>query len=692
MISRVRALAACASVLYASSALAQADAPELPQPIRETPRERASVWLRSSDEGTRILGLERLAAIGDPQSLAKLIDVVDTTRFDRTRLFAVRLLAPRAGEDRVQAALVRLLFSSQAESEGAVPEASSPERVALRTLTRETAALALAREGSERSRAVLVRALSSDTPLAWAASAALVAYPPPSFAPWSSAREKPSFPLTLTLARLPLEHFRGPGAPHATLLLREAVVRGDDRTRLAAMAALVARGDSEAREVAEYWAREGKRPALRIAATRALVRARAPGAVALVRGLLEDAATRRAGLELARRGPDPRLREPLFAALERREEDALLALDALAALADEPSVERLARECRHANMERAGRAAVGLGLAPGRIARRELAALLNDPRHEPARRRLLVRAAVVRAFVFEDEVSSLVKLLEALQRSSAAPDREVGSFGLAALDRKRAESLATSRDAAWARGALAAPAVSAAHKAAGDLIAPVPGLVWALPLTVPLVADAVPTSLLASWFGQPPELDPVVTWALAARDEERVSSWVLEAAHDPRPSVRTALALGLARSRREGVPSELVALYRFELDAGVRLAIVSALSERAAPGTRVLLEGARNFDPDARVRGRAGRALAAWAAQAPSARVRRSGEPGFAVGVRSTRALVWERVTTKPGRRAGVNVELPSGLVVPCEADADGWVVRLGIEPVRVSPFSAAGP
>ncbi|HTJ80577.1 MAG TPA: hypothetical protein VL400_02605 [Polyangiaceae bacterium] len=130
----------------------------------------------SPDERKR--GLERLAAIGTPEAIEALIGAMDSgsplARDPELRLHAVRLLSKFADRDEVRSYLVRELMDAagRRDAAGGFPG-----------LLRDTAALALAREGGEQSLAALVSAAALRGPAGDSARQALVIAPPPSLDP-----------------------------------------------------------------------------------------------------------------------------------------------------------------------------------------------------------------------------------------------------------------------------------------------------------------------------------------------------------------------------------------------------------------------------------------------------------------------------------------------------------------------------
>ncbi len=135
--------------------------------------EVAGALLLSDDPRERMRGVDRLGTIGDPPAVDALLEILDSgspaSRDPDTRLHAVRMLAPHAEETPVRAFLLRELLG------GSSGKAS---------LVRSTAAMALAKRGSQKSLQALAIAIDQRGPASDAARAALEAYPPRTLAPF----------------------------------------------------------------------------------------------------------------------------------------------------------------------------------------------------------------------------------------------------------------------------------------------------------------------------------------------------------------------------------------------------------------------------------------------------------------------------------------------------------------------------
>jgi len=131
--------------------------------------------LLSNSPKERLRGVVRLGAIGTPEAIDALTGALEQstiiTRDARTRLEAIRALAPHAARENVRALLIREL------GEGPDGRTSSSP---LSTLTRGAAALALAKTGEKKALTALVSAVVQGGAGAEAATMALVEYPPES--------------------------------------------------------------------------------------------------------------------------------------------------------------------------------------------------------------------------------------------------------------------------------------------------------------------------------------------------------------------------------------------------------------------------------------------------------------------------------------------------------------------------------
>ena len=650
--------------------------------------------LQSDAIPDRVRGVERLAAIGTTEAIDALLEALEAQSGGmadaRVRLTAVRALAGEVKRDNVRQLLVR-------ELTGAARVDARSGTAALAPLLRGTAALALARSGDRKAVAALAAAMLPVGAPAEAAAAALRAYPPESLEALLDIKRatpspRPAEPAAAREAQrrlsLPLAAFLGDiGDLRAIERLRSMLGEGEVSGKITAALALARLGDASALPAAREWSKKSE-PRLRLAAAEVLVALDAPEAPDAVKVLLESDSGREDGVRLALAAPSPTLAAPLAKLLPTLAEDArprvIAALGRargaaeLAALLDKPwgAVD----------------AAFALATMPGDEARGALAqAMASDAGKKPEARRLFARAATVRALMLDDAPSKLEAALEALWRSKDATDRAVGAFGLVALGslslgdaiKEACDPKLRACDAAIvgasARGALArggderslAPLLALLAQA-GDTPGP-----EAIAAGVALLAlpdgGALPTQLLATWAEGGGPLSPLAARALPSRDDEALRGRIKRLLEGTDPVVRAHVALGLGRDPEPSATALLVSAYRFEEDAGVRRAVVRALSRRAEVQRMATLVLARDLDPDDDVRALARAALDGRDLD-PAPRPVRGPEPRRSVAWVNVRAT--DRAASSPHAAKLVRAD---GLAIPVLADPDGVLLIPGL-------------
>jgi HEAT repeat protein len=665
--------------------------------------------LASDDPATRARGVERLGAIGTPEAVDVLVEAMETSNLAkhdaRMRLTALRVLAGETRRSGVRQLMLREVTDPTGTDGRDVLSPLSP-------LLRGTAALALARGGDRSAVGALAGTLLRPGPSAEAAAAALRAYPPESLEafvdskratpPAAGPRPVPATPA----AEPPAEERRRLSPPLASFLgeigdlralprLRALLADGEQAGKLAAGLSLARLGDEAALPAAREWAKKPD-PRLKLAAAEALVALDAPDAADAVAALLELPSTLDDGLRLALRAPAPTLAAPLAKLLPTLGADArpraIAALGRaggaaeLAALLDRP--------------EAATEAAFALATMPGDPPRGVLErALAGEGARQGAARRLLLRAATVRALVLDDAPAGLRAALREVWKGPDAADRAVGAFGLVALGwMSLADAVAAACPAGEAPGKVCDPAlVGAAARGALALPDGVAALEPLLPLLGRAARDAdllvaaagpallahpdgaqLPTPVLALWAESGGPLAPLAARALPARDDEALRGRIKRLLEGTDPVIRAHVALGLGRDPEPSAVALLVNAYRFEEDAGVRRAVVRALSRRAEAQRLATLAVARDLDPDEDVRALARAALDGRDLE-PAQRPAGGVEPRRSVAwitVRSTEA----RAGTEAPPRAARLVRA-DGLSVPALADPDGVMLVPGLPP-----------
>lgn len=694
---------------------------------------KARARLVAADRRERRLGIERLAALGTAESLDVLLEALragDTLREPELRLYAVRALAPHAGRSEVRSWLLREASTADARNPGRSRE--------LDALVRETAALALAREGSEASIAALASLAASRGAASSSALAALVYARPERLDAILYLPEEPSDPEKGEPAEAELvegddearEAASGPasrsatedddgetsaseaaapgaGAPtkagakateaersprlltpsllrlygelgdlRALPMLVGELERGDRPGRAAAALALARLGDHRGVAAVLPWL-EGK-DARAIDDAVAVLHAlgRSSEAERGVLAMLELRESRTLALRRARAAPSPAIAKRVEALLPELEgESRALAVSVLARAG---AVEPLRALVSDASVSAA--AMSGLAECPGERARALVTELADASL--PELRRAGLRVAVLRAITLGERIAGLSERLERLLASKDASDREAAGFGLVAIGAREPGEL-VGRDAEPDL-ALLAGAARAAMRSPGSLAAlgryfgpaspRVPGaleLAAGPALGVPEVADRVPLATLLLWAESGGPLAALSARAAPRRDDGTYASRLVALLRSPDPTMRVAVAAGLAESREPSITGLLAEAYVAEPDARVRRALVRALSARREHVREATLAWAAELDPDGSVR-----ALAASGRRSTSAEAAPYAE---LLGLERARASLVQIDAAGP-RADGFALRLvgPSGFAVPAVPAPDGALLLVG--------------
>lgn len=559
--------------------------------------------LSSRDPDERERGIERLGRIGSDEAVSLLLThegALGAESDPRLRWLFVRALAPRAAEDPVRKALVRAL----ADGSSCLDRPCQHDPRAARLLA-GTAANALARFGRGSGADALFAAVRQGGSSAALAHDALLAHPP---------EAEPALPPVLdakTAALLgDLGDLRAAGA------LRDAVRTADPATRAAALLALAKLGDPEAAPIARHWARSDD------------PKGRAAGAAALVLAAPEEAARVAATLD------DRALLRPIG-----------LALADAGAPGAAPVLQKLLGDDE---LSRGDRDRVLAGLA--RIGAFD-ALRAVEPRGEDG----TTVAALLGAFAPDDQLAARGSAdgaspgaLATAVRACRTPSAKVGAADARTRTCKRAtEELLASLDEAEGRARAAqALAVRGETEKARALFVTADDRA-ATELAVTAADDptweGVPTAKLLAWLDDAPALAPMAARALAARGE---TFQELLASTDR--DVRRHVAVGLARSRADGVDGRLLAALGRELDPTVRREMLRTLAERASPLAREEIARCRDLEPDAATRD---------ACRTPRKQARTKSGDVVVLRGPAGKTVRWER---------------GDGVVVPVVLDADG--------------------
>ncbi len=636
--------------------------------------------LVSSSPEERLRGIIRLGAIGTPEAIDALASALEQstiiTRDSRARLEAIRALAPYATRENVRSLLIRELGEGPDGRAGSSP---------LSSLTRGAAALALAKTAEKKALNALVSAVIQGGSGAEAATMALVEHPPASLNVLLEGRRRIDPAIANLLATM--------GDMRAQEPLRTALAATDPAFQSAAALALVRLGDATPVTLARVWVKSEDNRQRRSGAE-VLARLGTDDADEAIAALLSENATRSEGVRLAFATPKKELIKPLAAVLDSLASDDLeKAIAAIGKAGGAQAVETLV-----ANFNRPDRAtAVAFALArlPAKEARMALErALASGSALTGAPRRLVVRAATVRALILHDEPTGLGPVLEALVAEKSTADQAIGYFGLVATGRMRVraavkETLANMQGAkrdvvlgAIGRASLARGPEGPAEFAdvlrqtgvfdGPNSISPSVGIA----LLADTRSEGLSTQTLVRLAEEGGPLAPLAARVLPSRDGEAVRSRIKRLLGGTDPVIRAHAALGLADDPEPDAVSLLVEAYRFEEDAFVRRAVVRALSVRPEKQRLQTLTIARDLDPDDGVRALARSAILGRSLLPPVT------DPAGTVLWVSLVANAPTATGAISGRAA--RFVRPDGLAVPVVSDPDGVFIVPGMPEGRM--------
>jgi HEAT repeat protein len=559
--------------------------------------------LVSSSQEDRIRGIVRLGAIGTPEAIDALTGALEQStiisRDGRARLEAIRVLAPHATRENVRSLLIREL------SEGADGRAGSSP---LTHLTRGAAALALAKSGEKKALSALVSAVIQGAAGAEPATMALVEFPPESLTTLLEGRRRIDPAIANLLAAM--------GDMRAQDKLRTALSETDPLFQSAAALALVRLGDATPVALARLWVKSQDNRQRR-AGAEVLARLGTDDADEAIALLLSVNGTRSEGVRLAFATPKKELIKPLVAALDSlAPDDREKAIAAIGKAGGAEAVDALVAQFDKPDLATA--VAFALARMPGKEARIALErALASVSAKSGAPRRLVVRAATVRALLLHDEPAGLGSALEALAVENKAEDRAVGTFGLVATGRltvraavektmtntPRYEVYAAIGRASLARGIDGVAEFADTLRANNVFetqakLSPSVGIA----LLADTRGEGLSTETLIRLAEDGGPLAPLAARILPSRDGEAVRSRIKQLLAGTDPVIRAHTAFGLADDPELDAVSLLVEAYRFEEDPFVRRAVVRALSARKEKQRLPTLNLARDLDPDDGVR------------------------------------------------------------------------------------------
>ncbi len=562
----------------------------------------AAKSLADREQEPQARSIERLARIATDEAIARLLELdekLDTSIDLRVRWRLVRALGPHAAKKPVRQALVRALDQATACLDS--PCGQDPRAA---RLLAGTAALALARYGGTEAVLVLFASVRKDGESALVAREALLAHPPTGM-----------LPLPRVLDPRTVDFLGDLGDLRATDALRDAVRTASPETRSAALLALAKLGDEEAAPIARAWARSPD-PKGRVAAARALA-VLSPAEAAKIAQTLEDPTSL---------GP------------------VALALAASGVASAAPTLARFLDLPGASTPDRA-RALTGLARAGAFDA---LWRFTTKPGDQPLAASLLGAFAPDRellAHASPDAASG--GAIATAVRACARPDARVGDEDArTATCREATDALVARLDDATTRARAAQVLAIRAWDPRARFDTADAGEASELAI---LVADdppwtGAPTSSLRAWLDDSPALAPMAARALAARGEELGMALLASTDRD----LRAHAAMGLTRSRADGVDGRLLSALGGEVDPAVRREILRTLAVRASPLAHDELARCRELEPDEQSRA---------VCRSPRSSARAS----------ATELVV---IVGPPGKL--VRWERADGVVVPLALDTDG--------------------
>ena len=637
--------------------------------------------LRTQNANDRRRAIERAGSLGTPESVGFLVEQASRISSGdgdgRVAIACARALSSFADSERARGALYDLTVMPSRLAGRDPGSLEDPYDDSSRDRARNMAALALARTREPRALTLLADTIRSNGAGASAAKSALYAYPP----------EKPTI-TTGTIAPQALDFVVASGdlrAFPAVLALTEAT---EDQTRARAIRAMADLRDARVVAIATPLLGHEK-PEVRVAATYALARLGVPGAEKALLGLMETDVT--AAIEMSEwvqsdavtkvlattavAGPSPELRAAATLALGHQAGD--LAARSLLTLSQSSTV---TYEAVHA-----------LSRSPAPIAMRALETLLGAaPKDAAAQatRRLAARGYLVRAMIRGERSMLAEEKLAELERSTDSMDRAVAIQARVALGLADAAARLSSTDKDQRRAVLmglfsrdrAARALIAERLVKDDDAA-----VRELASVALLFDDDTAPKVTSAWLSDRATSGgadaPLAVLAYVRRAEEKDLAKVDVFLASSDAVVRIHAARGLGTAVMPQSTGRLANLYAFDPDARVRKAALRALlqrPEKTAPLYLSTLREAATLDPDADVRFVAQAALSEKKVAPPQ-----------------ENEAAWLRVSsgTAPAARADVYTATylsPDGLATPMVFDREGHAVVLRLPPgkglLRMTP------
>ena len=547
----------------------------------------AEALLKEQSAEQRQRGFERLGSIGTAQALDLLLKSFEAggaARSAQDRLVAVRALAVHASAPQVREFLVHVM----------VGVGSNPGRSeAIDGLIEAAAALALASTGDAAALTALGKVLCQPGHVAETASDALLAFPPRDLEPVVAGARTPT--------RTAVSFFGELGDPRAMPLLRRSVQSAPGDVRAEAAVSLARLGDTDTLALARHWLAHERGTEFRSAATRILLTLQAADAGRAVVSLLAEETTRKTAIDLGNRAVIPELSGPLIREATAAPDEERAALFAAIGLSGTPAAFSFLQGALGAH-ETSSAAALALARSPARQAESVIEQALGVANT----RRAAVRASIVRALALGRTPSGLSAALRELSGSRDPSDRALFVQASALFSSSDVPTLLKQATSVELRALSRCALLPGMSRALAERLSLEPNANFREALSFSLVslesAELVPSDILLDLIEARGLGAPLAARALSARDSRSLRPKLLALLASDDALLRSHVALGLGQSRESSALGVLSSAYRFETDAGVRLAIVRALAARPEAARERTLRLARNLDGSRAVR------------------------------------------------------------------------------------------
>ena len=553
--------------------------------------------LRSPLLADRLRAMDRLRAIGTPEAVAFLVHAIESRPGEsadpRELLSLARALSKFSDQEKVRLALVSIMNAESLRERNVSLESSSD---ALYELTRDTAALALAKSRTGRAYELLFAQMKEGSPSRYAAHNAVVSVPPPGLSFLADSK---------TLDALGVRALGQLSDLRSVRVLRPLLSSASPEVRASAAKSLGQLGDESSLSAIRTLSVDPD-PRVRALATDALVSLGAPDRIQAVVRLFEDERTVRDGVALAPKAFDGHVIELLHAraVVNIAPRVRLDSIEALGRIASPAAIRALFELAQDPTI--AFESVFALSKHPDAGALASLALLANAP----AQRTLAIRGYTARALRTGERHKDIDRTILAMTTASRSSERSLAAFTRVALGDAPVDSFLqdSAREVhhAAAMGLLSRPLP---ERAKGfQALARVARLNHDPTLTSlasnGLVAPEIPLSFAMEKAMSGAVDAPLYARVVGERVKDTSDSRVDRLLTSSSPLVRLGVIRGIAaRTDDTHTAGVLRDAYRFETDARVRFQIVRAMVRLSASPARLeTLELASTLDPDPSVR------------------------------------------------------------------------------------------